>query len=118
MSHRFSFGQNVLNSLKKGRHISDKEFLFLCHETSFLRYGNLMTDNFCKIPQTSEEELLEFWQYISEEFPKDKRGLFWKLFMKTYDYILMEVQFLLEAYEIPIRNKCISVANQIKFPKD
>ena len=90
MSRQLTFGETVLNDMKEGHHISQKDFQFVCEETTFLTHMNMMTDRFSRIPYATEENLLKYWQFISKEFPKNKKYLFWKLFVKSYDSIFME----------------------------
>ena len=78
-------GEKILDKLKSMEKISQEDFDFVKQRTSFLFHMNVLnTDQFTSISNLGIADSKMFWLDISSQFPKGKRHIFWKLFLRVY----------------------------------
>ena len=109
----------MLNILLEREQISQEEYDFVQNETIFLFHKGFMSqDKFRRLHWNSYKVLEEFWLDVSRDF-SERRGLFWKLFTKTYKRIMDNFFYLINEKQ---RNICTKnwrvIASTILWQQD
>ena len=77
-------GLQILSSLQKECELSDEDISFIENQTDFLTHQNFMNVSTSLVKTTellswkTTSEFESFWMFLTEQFPLEKRGLFWK----------------------------------------
>ena len=85
-----TFGGHILKDLQRENVFSQGDSDFVQCNTNFLTHLNVMNNPYSTFKDLSFRTQLHFWKDISKQFPKEKRKLFWRLFMKTCESDISE----------------------------
>ena len=83
-----TIGEQLLEILERDQHITKEDVQFIQEDTTFLTHRNFMSSlNFTTTHWKYFEQLQTFWTEISRMFPKEKRKVFWRLYMRMFKKI-------------------------------
>ena len=90
----------MLRDLCNEKVISQEDLDFVRDKTTFLFHREVMSEKYSVFHLMSSETFSDFWSEIENQFPKEKRRLFWNILMQTCDNSLYEYPPLLTDLQI------------------